>query len=41
MGLRGGATKLWCKIVEHFMMHYHCKVHGEEVLKILDVEIDT
>ena len=35
MGSCGGATKVWLKIIEHFMVHYHCKVHGEEGLQIL------
>ena len=41
MGSCGGATKVWCKTIEHFMVYYHWKVHGEEGLKILGVEIDT
>ena len=41
MGSCGGATKVWFKIIEHFMVYYHCKVHGEEGLQILGVEIDT
>eukprot|EP00956_Cyclotella_meneghiniana_P031496 scaffold82841_cov63-Cyclotella_meneghiniana.AAC.8 len=28
MGSCGGATKVWCKTIEHFMVYYHCKVHG-------------
>eukprot|EP00956_Cyclotella_meneghiniana_P042926 scaffold249353_cov82-Cyclotella_meneghiniana.AAC.11 len=30
MGSCGGATKVWCKTIEHFMVYYHWKVHGEE-----------
>ena len=41
MGSCNGATKVWCKIIELFMVYYHCKVHGEEGLQILGVEIDT
>ena len=41
MGSCCGATKVWCKTIELFMVYYHCKVHGEEDLQILGVEIDT
>ena len=29
MGLSEGATKVWFKIMKHFMVYHHCKVHGE------------
>ena len=41
MGSCGDATKVWCKKIEHFMVHYHCKAHGWVDENVVGVEIDT